>query len=312
MTNTLTDYSPIIDILEDILGEERSHSEHSGQISFDCPVCSYEIKGLDHGDGKGNLEINYKEKVYKCWSCGETNDTHGKLRWFIKKFGSPRHLKQYDIFMPEDEDEPHAVIHKRVRLPEEFIPFNTPSLGIKLTHYYKQALNYVKSRHITDEMITKYNIGFCYQGLYVNRIIIPSYDEKNRVNYFIARSYETKPFRKYRNPKAEKEIIIWNEHLIDWDKPVYIVEGVFDSIFLPNSIPLLGKTIGEHLFNLIYNNGKEIVVVLDGDAHENTIKIYNKLNGGKLFGKIWAIFLPEDKDIADLEGQLNNYEKIQL
>ena len=43
------------------------------------------------------------------------------------------------------------------------------------------------------------------------------------------------------NPEAQKEIIIFNEHLIDWNEPIYIVEGAFDSIFIPNSIPMLGK-----------------------------------------------------------------------
>jgi DNA-directed RNA polymerase subunit RPC12/RpoP len=87
------DYGPIVDILEDILGDYRMHNDYKGQMSFDCPVCSYEIKGLDHGDGKGNLEVNYKYNVYKCWSCGETNDSHGSIHKLIKKYGTTKHLK---------------------------------------------------------------------------------------------------------------------------------------------------------------------------------------------------------------------------
>jgi hypothetical protein len=48
---------------------------------------------------------------------------------------------------------------------------------------------------------------------------------------------------KYKNPEVQKEIIIWNEYNIKWEDPVYIVEGAFDSIFLPNSVPMLGKFI---------------------------------------------------------------------
>ena len=58
------EYEPVIEILEDILGDYRSHNDHRGQISFDCPVCSYDIKGLETGDGKGNLEVNYKQEVF--------------------------------------------------------------------------------------------------------------------------------------------------------------------------------------------------------------------------------------------------------
>ena len=50
----------IVEILEGILGKPKNHHKSKGQMSFDCPVCSYEIKGLSKGDGKGNLEINYE------------------------------------------------------------------------------------------------------------------------------------------------------------------------------------------------------------------------------------------------------------
>jgi DNA primase len=306
------DYEPIIEILEDILGDYRMHNDYKGQMSFDCPVCSYELKGLDHGDGKGNLEVNYRHNVYKCWACSEVNYTHGSLHKLIKKYGTTKHLKRYELLVPEESFENGKPNFKAVKLPEEFVPFSKVSAGLKLTHYYKTALNYIRKRNITDDMLTKYNIGFCYKGPYANRIIIPSYDAENRLNYFIARSYEAKTKFKYKNPEAQKEIIIFNEYLIDWFMPIYIVEGAFDSIFLPNSIPMLGKVMGEKLFSLLYEKALEVVVVLDGDAWENSQKIYHKLNGGRLFGKVWTVKLPLDKDIADLQGKLDDFKKIQL
>ena len=90
-----TDYSVVVDILEDIFGEYRLHNDYKGQISFDCPVCSHEIKGLDDGDGKGNLEINYKRSVFKCWVCAETHNTYGSLYRLIKKYGNNKQLKKY-------------------------------------------------------------------------------------------------------------------------------------------------------------------------------------------------------------------------
>jgi len=73
MSVVSVEYEPIVEIVEDILGDYRMHNEYKGQMSFDCPVCSYDIKGLDSGDGKGNLEVNYIRGVYKCWSCAETH-----------------------------------------------------------------------------------------------------------------------------------------------------------------------------------------------------------------------------------------------
>jgi hypothetical protein len=310
--STDLNYEPIIEILEEVFGNYKSHNNYKCQISFDCPVCSYEIKGLDSGDGKGNLEINYRSKVYKCWSCAESHETHGSIHRLIKKYGNKRQIKKFELLLPEDVGEIKKV-YKKLFLPKEFISFENVSNGLKLTPYYKQAYSYIKNRNINDEIIKKYNIGFCYQGLYENRIIIPSYDIDHKLNYFIARSYLSKTKFKYKNPETQKEIIIWNEHLIDWNERIYIVEGAFDSIFLPNSIAMLGKFMSQHLFNKIYENAKkDIVIVLDPDAWSDTEKLYHKLNCGKLMGRVWAIKLEGDKDIADLKGDLSNYKIKQL
>ena len=306
------DYTPVFEILEDIFGDYKNHNDYKCQVSFDCPVCSYDIKGLDHGDGKGNLEINYKYGVYKCWSCAESHDTHGSIYKLIKKYGTPKHLKNYELLRPEDTEEGVKRTYKKVRLPKEFISFKNISLGLKLTPYYKQAYNYIRSRNITDDMLNKYNIGFCYQGPYENRIIIPSYDENQELNYFIARSYLTRTKMKYKNPEAQKETIIFNEHLIDWSQPIYIVECAFYSIFIPNAIPMLGKFMSDFLFKKLYENAKKIIIVLDPDAWTDAEKIYHKINCGKLMGKVWIVKLEGNKDIADLQGKINENDIKQL
>lgn len=305
------DYSAVIEILEDIFGDYKFHNDYRGQISFDCPVCSYDIKGLEQGDGKGNLEINYKHNVYKCWVCAESHETHGSLHKLLKKYGTPRQYKKYQLLRPE-EVEIGRKVYKQVRLPKEYIPFKNVSLGMKLTPQFKQAWNYIKSRNITDEMIEKYNIGFCYQGLYENRIIIPSYDINGELNYFIARSYLSKTKMKYKNPEVDKENLLWNENLINWDEPLYIVEGAFDSIFLENSIPMLGKFMTQNLFNKLYTSAKKIIIVLDPDAWTDAEKLFHKLNCGKLMGKVWIVKLEGDKDIADLKGDISQYKLKQL
>ena len=312
MVNQDTDYSEVVDILEDILGEHRLHNDYKGQISFDCPVCSHEIKGLDEGDGKGNLEVNYKRNVYKCWVCAETHDTYGSLYKLLKKYGNTKQLKKYLLLKPEDDGEQQKRNFVQVKLPKEFVAFKDASLGLKMTPQYKQAFNYLNKRNITDLMIQMYNIGFCYTGHYEHRIIIPSYDSESRLNYFIARSYLNDTKMKYKNPEVDKETLIWNEHLINWDETVYIVEGAFDSIFLPNSIPMLGKFMTQNLFNKLYDNAKRVVIVLDPDAWEDAFRLYHKLNCGKLMGKVRIVKLEGDSDIADLKGDLSGYEIKQL
>lgn len=311
MNTTDQDFSVVISILEDILGDYYMHNDSKGQISFDCPVCSHEIKGLDEGDGKGNMEINYKLGVYKCWSCGETHDTHGSIYKLIKLYGNKRQLSTYELLRPDEES--ITKNYKRISsLPKEFIPFTGVSDGLKLTHYYKAAYNYIKKRNITPEMCKKHNIGFAYNGQYAGRIIIPSYDAEDYLNYFVARSYFPNTKMKYMNPDVQKEIIIFNENLIDWDKEIYLVEGAFDSIFVDNSIALLGKVLSEHLYSILYDKAKEITIILDGDAWEDAVKLFHRINCGRLYDKVWVVRLPDDRDIADLKGDFTHLEKIKL
>lgn len=307
-------YLNVLQILKSILGDYKSHNESKMQISFDCPTCSHEIKGLDSGDGKGNLEINYGYGVYKCWVCSETHNTHGSIFKLIKKYGTKKHLKNYLLYKPDNY---FIVVNKvkgiDVELPKEYISFYRATENIKKTIQYSEAYNYLKKRGITDEIIKNNNIGFCHDGKYKGRVIIPSYDENFILNFFVARSYYKYSKNKYMNPDVPKKEIIWNEYKIDWDEKIYIVEGVFDSLFINNSIPLLGKELSNELLMKIYNNAKkEIVVILDPDAAENLENIFHKLNCGKLMGRVSIVKLTGDKDIADLRGNIYEYNELKL
>jgi DNA primase len=294
----LDDNEIIVDILKEIFGKEKRHYESKGQLSVNCPIC-------DDGKHKGNLEINYFQHVYHCWSCGDTNNMHGSLPHLIKKYGKKSHVKTYSLLCPSEDNKITKKKIPKLKLPEHFKKFNEVS---SIYPVRRQAYNYLTNRGITNEMIERYGIGFCDNGSHSGRIIIPSYDKKDELNYYIARSWDLHSRAKYKNPEAEKDKIIFFESLIDWEKDITLVEGAFDSIFIPNSIPMLGKHMSSLLFDTLYEKAKgEITIALDGDAYDNAISLYHELNGGNLYGRIRVVKLPLDKDIADLRGNINEY-----
>lgn len=293
----------IVEVLQEILGDYKLHYESKGQISFDCPVCAAE-KGLENGDGKGNLEINYLIGVYKCWACGETYGTQGPLGKLVDKFGTLKQKKIYNLLRPKEKTENEKTKKVILKLPEGYTKFKD-SNQIFIPH--KEAMKYLKSRGITDEIIEQYDIGYTVQGDYSYRIIVPSFDLNGKLNYFVGRSWTNKKM-KYKNPSVPKDEIIFNESRIDWEKDVFICEGVFDSFFLPNSIPLLGKHLSDLLLNKLYDLTQGFIhICLDGDAWDDAVKLYNTLNGGKLYNKIKIIKLPNNKDICDLRGEIQDY-----
>jgi DNA primase len=292
----------VIDLLRDFLGKEKAHYDLKCQITFDCPVCSYDLKGLDHGDGKGNLEINYCRHVYKCWSCGDTHGTQGPLGKLFDKHANKKSKRTYELIKPQDEREEKKKVY--VKLPKGYVQFKDSN---KRFIPHQEALRYLHSRGVTDEMIEKYKIGFTVDGEFAYRVILPSYDKDGYLNYFIARAWVPKKM-KYKNPTVPKDEIIFNEQNVDFNKDIYLSEGAFDMLFLDNCIPLLGKHVSTLLFERLYNEAKgDIHICLDGDAYDNAVKLYHELNGGVLYGRIKIVKLPKDKDVCDLKGDIKEY-----
>ena len=287
----------LVELLEEVLGDHGLHYPNRGQISFNCPVC-------DDGRNKHNLEVNYIDNVYKCWACGDNEGTHGALGKIFDKYGNKKQKKLYNVLKPETVVKREKK-KKTLKLPEGFTLFKDSSPVYPVR---KQAINYLRNRGISDYMIEKYQIGFCDRGDHAGRIIIPSYDSKGELNYYIARSWNPTTKAKYKNPEAEKDKIIFWENLIDWNKDIFLVEGAFDGLFLDNVIPMLGKHMSELLFETIYKKAKgNVIICLDGDAWENAVKLYHELNGGELYQKIKILKLPIDQDVCDLRGQIDPY-----
>ena len=282
----------ILDLIQDILGEVRYSNEGKGQYTFDCPVCSYDIKQLDKGDGKGNFEVNIPMGVFKCWACCETHYTHGSMLKMVSRYGNKDHLKDFKLYSPES----FVVLEKDTTIitdvPKHFIPL-TESRD-------KRANEYIKKRGIKDYHIQKFNIGYCDGGEYSGRIVIPSYDDEGKVDYFISRSYVNHKM-KYKNPEKAKQEVIFNNGKINWDATITLVEGVFDSLVVPNSIALLGKILYDKLLEEILDNAEgKVLICLDSDANLDAINIYKKINSGRLRGRVRICKIPDGYDISDI------------
>ena len=125
--------------------------------------------------------------------------------------------------------------------------------------------------------VIRYGMGYCEEGLYANRIIVPSYSSDGELNYFVGRDiYEGG--MKYKNPPVSKDVI-GLDLFINWNEPIVLCEGVFDAIAIRrNAIPLFGKTIPKSLMKKIYEKQvKQIYILLDSDAIMDSIKMTDSL-----------------------------------
>ena len=254
-------------ILNTVLGRGF---ENGSETLYSCPKC---------GHRKKKLSVNIDKNVFKCWVC----DYSGKDITNLISFYGKTYLQEWtslhrpdlsasvdivDLFQPKQSSMVPAL-----ELPESFQLISNPDFK------YRNPITYLKSRGISSLDILKWRIGFCPTGPYANRVIIPSFSSKGKLNYFVARSVDKKTWPKYKNPSVSNDVI-FNEIMINWNQPVTLVEGVFDAMKTKNSIPLLGSTLrlDSVLVEKLSKTKAEIIIALDSDAYDKSLKIYKLLS----------------------------------
>ena len=141
-------------------------------------------------------------------------------------------------------------------------------------------------------------MGFCDNGVYQNRIIIPSYDDNGLLNYFVGRSFMGDGM-KYKNPNVSRDIIPF-DWFIAWSYPIVLCEGVFDAISIrTNAIPMLSKNPSKSLLRKVFEKKvKTIYIALDDDAKKDAYRLSEFFRDFGIDTKV--VNLPKDKDPNDL------------
>ena len=251
----------LLNLLHRVIGSKGTKLKKNDEYMYWSPFVMHH---------KPKLQINIFTQKWHCWVSNVGGHTLFQL---FRRLNATN--EQFDELKEILGDTPRYYSKtinttvEVVKLPKEFEPLWNGSDGIVKRH----ALSYLYKRGITDSDILKYNIGYCDRGVYVNRVIIPSYDSEGQLNFFVGRDFYNSKM-KYRNCTTTKDIIGF-DLFINWDEPIILCEGVFDAMsFKRNAIPLFGKTVMPTLQKKIIEfKVKTIYLALDSDALSDTIKI---------------------------------------
>ena len=167
----------LLNLLNRVLGS--SYKTSGDNYAFVCPNNCHLTKN--------KLEINLKTHKYQCWICGG-NKNGFKGNNLIKLFKilnvTQDKLEELKLIIKPGKTIEYTT--EEIRIPKEYIPLNNIEGLDKLTKLEaRRAISFLKKRNITQEDILKYSIGFCNEGKYNGRVIIPSYNENVQINYFI-------------------------------------------------------------------------------------------------------------------------------
>tara|TARA_R110000851_G_scaffold87042_2_gene189483 strand:- start:400 stop:1323 length:924 start_codon:yes stop_codon:yes gene_type:complete len=279
------EYTFLLGAIENILGKSQKRARNN--YAFHCPFCNHR---------KPKLEINMAtteegKNFWECWVCKTRGQSIFSL---IKQLKLPKIEAQEVLKYVKKGIKYEYKAEEAVKLPEEFQPLHSATRTSVLANKVRK---YLYDRGLTDNDFIKYNVGYTTTGEYGGRIIIPSYSESNRLNYFVGRTYEGAYF-KYKNPEASKDIVFF-ENLINWNQPIILCEGAFDAIAIKrNAVPILGKSLSPSLWKrLLTGKLTDIYIALDTDAQIQALEIAEKLIAAG-----FRVFLIEllDKDPSDM------------
>lgn len=298
-----------------------------GLYNFRCIYCGDSQKNKNKTRG---YIYGYKnDHNYKCHNCGVSKSFTN----FLKDIDS----SLYDQYIMERYK--NGSTGKGSNTPEPKFTFEKPKFTKKafdlpsIAELNKEhsARIYLENRKIPQDFLSK--LFYCEKfKQWTNeqketfestkydepRIIIPLIN-KGEIFGFQGRSLSKKPKVKYITIILdEDQPKIYGLDRIDWKQTVYIVEGPFDSMFIDNSIAMVGADIDKMFF--VTNFETNFVMVYDNEKRnkEMTARLEKSIEM-KFPVVIWPKDLKE-KDINDivLSGQdvesmlkLNTYQGLE-
>ena len=286
------------------------YNRGSNLYQASCPICREGKSWLR----KQRCYYVTNKNIIHCHNCG----WHGNpINWIMELSGDSysdvlEESKNYDTVDIEKFTEKKSEKKISYDLPSDCIDLEDKE-QLEFFHYepaIKKALNILNNRRLLTAINRPKKYYFTLNDyVHENRIIIPFYDENNKIIFYQSRKVldlDQKP--KYLS-KKNAERSVFNIDRVDSDIPfLFVTEGPLDSTFIRNGIALAGisesgsdtftekQKIQMKLFPL-----HEIIYVLDNQWNDVTSKKKSSAlidSGNKIF--IWPKEYFKFKDINDV------------
>jgi len=265
--------------------------------NFRCPICGDSQRNKNKA--RGYLYSVKSNTNYKCHNCGSSLSFNN----FLKDI-DPTLYKQYTL-----EKFKEGFTGKNFVVEEPQLEFTKPVFKTKLdlpkASEIPIAREYLEKRKLNPEKFyfadkfkewtNKQKQTFDTITRDEGRIIIPLYGVNQNLIGFQGRALGSSP-NKYITVMLDDDAPkIYGLENVDPNKPIYIVEGPFDSTFVENAVAMCGSDIDIRSFGWT-----DYIYVFDNEPRNREIvnRISKTINrGDKVI--IWSTSI-EQKDINDM------------
>lgn len=302
-SSKISDYFILDRYIRITLNTQCSNADTSrrGKYQFRCNVCKDSQKSLKKKRAWILSPKKDKPAMFKCFNCSVVMPAEVWLKTYFPVYyreymkdclkSSNNQLPSITTeFLNKKEQETDKIYKERDDV-KHFIPIKKGSGKL-----FDAAIAFSVERLIPESIWETFFV--CLEGKYAERLIIPFFDKNKSIYYFQARSLTNKE-PKYLNRTENKQDSIFNIYNIDVRKPVIVLEGPIDSMFVKNSVAILGLDFSDDVMNKL--SQMDCFYLLDNDvagrkASEKLLK-----EGRKVF--LWSKFsqsFPEARECKDI------------
>ena len=264
--------------------------QRKGKYRFYCHNCN--IPGVDIPKLVRHVDPSlYDEYIREKVTSDPQQQTKSDLQQFVDKMKAPvftkssplKHLKKISLFKPSsavkmwvDGRRIPADCHYRLFFCKEF------------KHWVNE---YCIPDKFDSDSLTRDE----------PRLIIPFLDKEGNMFGFQGRSFKKNATLRYITimMDEDKPKIFGLDKVDENKKPIYVVEGPLDSLFLPNAVASAGSDLTSNIHH-ISNNKSDFVIVYDNEPrNKEIVKKYEKAIDQGYTVCMWPESI-EQKDINDM------------
>jgi len=286
---------------------EKFKKVRGGVYNFRCPYCGDSQRHKNKA--RGYIYRNKSDYNFKCHNCGMTRS----FTYFLKDRDPPL----YDEYVMERYKE--GLTGKGTVTPEPNFTFNKPKFRkkdicddlakISELNTSHRARKYLVNRGINEDTLSKFY--YCpdfkrwtnkHKKIYDttdkddDRIIIPLRDIEGNLFGYQGRSLDPTSKMRYITVMLDENAPkLYGLEKINTQKPIYILEGPFDSTFVENSVAMCGSDVDIRTFGW-----SDYIWVFDNEPRNREIvsRIERCINRGDQV-VIWPSNIQE-KDVNEM------------
>ena len=277
-------------------------------FNFRCTICGDSKTNLRKARGYLYRSKDQKSFMMHCQNCKASMSFNNFLKTVDPNLHNEYVLERYSEKMHEQKqqiefEQPKPTIETK---PKEVIDLlfdrldTLPEDNIAVQYFKSRNLNekWMNRLYFVDDVskINKLSDKYSLNN-HEPRLVIPYFFDRKLIGV-TCRALKGETLRYVTVRIDESKPLVFNIDEIKSDETIYVTEGPFDSMFLPNAIAVSGTGFNK-LEELPFNKDKMIIIIDNQPRNQQVVKVMNSIveKGYKTF--IWPSNM-EEKDINDL------------